>query len=413
MTRSIHVVGAGLAGLSAAVRLAESGERVVLHEAGSQAGGRCRSYNDSTLGMVIDNGNHVILSGNRSALAYLGTIGARARMRGPDSADFPFVDLANGERWQLRLGDGRWPWWIFSAARRVPGTRAGDYLAFARMMWGRGGNTVGERVHCSGLLYERLLEPVLLAALNHDPPQASARLAATLMRETLGAGGRNCRPLIALDGLSGAFVDPALVFLKARNATLNFGHELHGIGFSGDRAAQLAFGNDTIALAPRDAVILAVPPNLANRLLPGLRVPNEYRAIANVHFRVDDKIALPLMTGVVHGTTQWIFSYPGRLSVTVSAADALMTIPREALARKVWDEVARIAGLPAPLPPWQVVRERRATIAANPGQEALRPQAATAWSNLFLAGDWTDTGLPPTIESAIRSGERAAKLAAA
>ena len=119
------------------------------------------------------------------------------------------------------------------------------------------------------------------------------------------------------------------------------------------------------------------------------------------------------MTGVVHGLTQWLFTYPGRLSVTISAADALMQLPREELARKVWSEVAKIAGLPDALPPWQVVRERRATIATDPQQESLRPAAQTAWDNLFLAGDWTDTGLPPTIESAIRSGERAAKLAAA
>ena len=90
-----------------------------------------------------------------------------------------------------------------------------------------------------------------------------------------------------------------------------------------------------------------------------------------------------------------------------------MQMPREELARKVWSEVARVAGLPETLPPWQVVRERRATIAADPRTERLRPPARTAWANLFLAGDWTDTGLPPTIESAIRSGERAAQLAAA
>jgi hypothetical protein len=188
---------------------------------------------------------------------------------------------------------------------------------------------------------------------------------------------------------------------------------LHGLRFEDSRAISLVFGDDAIALAPSDTAILAVPPNLAARLLPGLRVPDEYRAIANVHFRIDDAGALPPMTGVVHGTTQWIFSYPGRLSVTISAADALMTVPREELARTVWSEVARIAGTPAALPPWQVVRERRATIAADPHQEALRPKTGTAWQNLFLAGDWTDTGLPPTIESAIRSGERAAKLAAA
>jgi hydroxysqualene dehydroxylase len=413
MVRAIHVIGAGLAGLSAAVRLVQAGERVVLHEAGSQAGGRCRSYHDAALGMTIDNGNHVILSGNRSALSYLDAVGGTKQMHGPEAADFNFVDAASDERWQLRLGKGRWPGWIFSAARRVPRTGPADYLAILRLMWRPGNKTIGERLRCSGPLYERLLEPVLLAALNHDPPQASARLAAALMRETLAAGGRNCRPLIARDGLSGAFVDPALAFLKAHSAAVHFGRELHNLDFERGRAKSLAFADEADALAPGDAVILAVPPNLAARLLPGLRVPDEYRAIANIHFRAEGAVALPLMTGIVHGTAQWLFAYPGRLSVTISAADALMTEPREDLARKVWVEVARIAGLPGALPPWQVVRERRATIAADTRQEALRPKTTTAWENVFLAGDWTDTGLPPTIESAIRSGERAAQSAIA
>jgi phytoene dehydrogenase-like protein len=272
---------------------------------------------------------------------------------------------------------------------------------------------VGEVIPCSGALYEKLIEPILLAALNHAPPDASARLAATLMRETLAAGGRTCRPLIARDGLSGAFVDPALSWLKAHGAGVQFEHELHRIEFKDGRAVALDFGGDRIALGPEDAVIVAVPPHLASRLLPGLAVPSEFRAIANVHYRVEGNINLPPMTGVVHGLTQWLFAYPGRLSVTISSADALMQTPREELARKVWGEVAALAGLPDELPPWQVVRERRATIAADPAQEALRPPARTAWPNVYLAGDWTDTGLPPTIESAIRSGERAAQLAAA
>ncbi len=408
---AIHVIGAGLAGLSAAARLAQAGQRVVLHEAGAQAGGRCRSYVDTVLNMQIDNGNHVILSGNRSALSYLALIGATDRMRGPAEADFNFVDLASRERWTLRLGDGFFPWWIFDDSRRVPNTRMRDYLVLARLMLLPGRKTIGEMIDCSGALYERLVEPFFLATLNNAPPESAARLAATLLRETIAAGGQSCRPLIAMEGLSTAFVDPGLAWLKAHGVDVRFEHELHRIDFDGDRAARLGFGGETIALGPDDKVVVAVPPNLAARLLPGLTVPTEFRAIANLHYKIDAP-NVPVMTGVVHGTTQWIFAYPGRLSVTISAADALMQQPREELAREVWREVAQVAGLVPELPPWQVVRERRATIATDPAQEALRPGAQTAWKNVILAGDWTDTGLPPTIESAIRSGERAAALAA-
>ena len=117
------------------------------------------------------------------------------------------------------------------------------------------------------------------------------------------------------------------------------------------------------------------------------------------------------MIGMVNSTTEWLFSYPGRLSTTTSGADRLLEQSREELAGTIWREVAAVTGLPAELPPWQIVRERRATFAATPEENAKRPGAATKFGNLYLAGDWTDTGLPATIEGAIRSGNRAADLA--
>jgi predicted NAD/FAD-dependent oxidoreductase len=113
---------------------------------------------------------------------------------------------------------------------------------------------------------------------------------------------------------------------------------------------------------------------------------------------------------VLNGTSEWIFAFPGRISVTTSNADRLMNEPREPLAHKIWREVCTVTGLSGELPPWQIVRERRATFAATPEQNAKRPGPTTVWRNLYLAGDWTATGLPATIEGAIRSGNRAADL---
>src|SRR5262249_21675553 len=102
MARVVHVIGAGLSGLSAAVRLAQAGSRVILHEATAQAGGRARSYYDHTIGMTIDNGNHLVLSGNHAAMSYLRLIGAEHALIGPPKTEFAFVDLKSGERWRLR-----------------------------------------------------------------------------------------------------------------------------------------------------------------------------------------------------------------------------------------------------------------------------------------------------------------------
>jgi len=414
MPRTVHIIGAGLAGLSAAVRLATPDRRVVVHEATAFAGGRCRSYHDAAVGMTIDNGNHLLLSGNDAALEFLRTIGSAQRLIGPAAAEFPFLDLKSGERWTLRFNDGRLPLWIFDPRRRVPGTRALDYASVARLLWPKPENTVGETIACRGALYSGLIEPLLLAALNIDPLQGSAKLAAAVIRETLAAGGRACRPLIARDGLAPTLIEPALDYLHGRGAQVRLEHQLRALRSEGGRVAMLDFGDETVALAEADAVVLAVPPYAAASLVPGLTVPNEFRAIVNAHFRFAPPAGQPPIVGIINATTQWIFAFPGRLSVTVSAGDALLDVPREQLARTIWAEVAQAAApwteMAADLPPWQIVRERRATFAATPEQDKRRPGARTTWRNLVLAGDWTNTGLPATIEGAIRSGNRAAAL---
>jgi hydroxysqualene dehydroxylase len=405
----IHIVGAGLAGLAAAVRLTQAGVRAIVHEAAGQAGGRCRSYFDPALDMMIDNGNHLLLSGNHATLDYLRTIGAADRLIGPPAAEFSFIDLATHERWLLRPNQGP-AWWIFDPTRRVPGTRAVEYLAVLPLLWAGSGKTIGAVISCSSRLYKRLWHPILLAALNTDPSEASARLAASIVRETLLAGGQACRPLIARDGLAEAFVDPAIRHLQTSGATIHFGHRLRGLSFEGRNVGALDFGEEIVRLTPADAVILAVPPPVAASLVPDLTTPTEFRAIVNAHFRVTPPADFPPIMGVINGLVEWIFVFPGRLSVTISGADRLLETPRETLAHDIWREVAAITGLPAALPPWQIVRERRATFAALPQEELKRPVAQTGWENLVLAGDWTATGLPATIEGAVRSGNRAADL---
>ena len=410
MPRSVHIIGAGLAGLATAVRLLEQGLRVSVYEATNQAGGRCRSYLDPVLGITIDNGNHLLLSGNLAALGYLDTIGARDRLIGPSSASFPFIDLATRERWTLRANNGRIPWWIFDRNRRVPGTRARDYLSILRLLRDAPGATIREVIDCKGPLYDRLIGPLLLAALNTEPPESSASLAAAVIRETLVAGGRSYHPLFARDGLSAAFVEPALRFIEAKGGTVVFGQRLRAFAYEADRVTALDFGEISVPLHPGDTIVLAVPPVVAASLVPGLTTPTEFRAIVNAHFRVKPPAGLPPITGIINGTAEWLFAFHDRLSVTISSADRLLDTPREELASRIWREVAAIAGIAGPLPPWQIVRERRATFAALPREDAKRPEPHTRWNNLLLAGDWTSTGLPATIEGAIRSGNRAAGL---
>jgi hypothetical protein len=185
---------------------------------------------------------------------------------------------------------------------------------------------------------------------------------------------------------------------------------LREIGLSADGVGELKFGTDNLAVGRDDAVVMAVPPRPAALLVPGLKTPTKFRAILNAHFRFDPPKDMPPLIGIVGGLVEWLFAFPQRLSVTISNGDRLMDMPREELAQAIWRDVCKAAGVQGELPPWQIVRERRATFESTPEQNALRPGASTAWKNLFLAGDWTDTGLPATIEGSVRSGNRAADL---
>jgi len=405
--RRVHVIGAGLAGLSAAVELAGQGIEVAVHEAGPAAGGRCRSYFDRELGCRVDNGNHLILSGNRATLAYLERIGARATLVGPASPAFDFVDVEGGGRWTVRPSAGRLPWWIFDPARRVPGTRWRDYLRLLALRRAVPQATVAD-VLGRDVLAERLLLPLAIAALNTPPEEALASLLARVVDETLLRGGQACIPLVPAVGLSETFVDPAIAWLEARGATIAAGRRASDIVVRDGRASAFRAGGETNSLASTDAIVLAVPAPVAGELLPQITTPDAFQAIVNVHFGVTPERAPPRFVGIIGGTAEWVFVKPGHVSVTISAANRLVDRPAETLAAAVWPEVCRAVGLGGAMPAWRVVKERRATIAATYAQEARRPGVRTPFANIVLAGDWTATGLPGTIEGAIRSGRAAA-----
>jgi squalene-associated FAD-dependent desaturase len=406
----IYVVGAGLAGLSAAVRLAQKGAEVTVIEASAQAGGRCRSYFDAILEMTLDNGNHLVLSGNHATFDYLRAIGAETRLVGPAEAVLDFHDLRNGEAWTIRPNPSALAWWILSPRRRVRGTRALDYLALLSLLSPGKDKRIDQVIGCEGVLWDRLLEPFLLSALNTEARGASAALAGAVIRESLARGGDAYRPRVAHPTLSAAFIDPALEFLARRGGAVRFGQPVRGLTLTDDRVIGLVTAEGETAVRPGDGVVVATPPWISQTLVPGLTAPDEFNAIVNGHFRFTPPRPLAPIVGVIGGTAQWIFAFEDRLSVTVSGAGDLADQNREDLAHRFWHDIATVHDLPARTPPWRIVKERRATFAATPAQNALRPGAATRWRNLALAGDWTATGLPATIEGAIRSGRTAAAV---
>jgi len=418
MAGRVHIIGAGLAGLSAAVGLLKAGRDVTLYESAGHAGGRCRSFDDSALGRRIDNGNHLLLSGNRAARAYLDDIGSGDSLTGPEKAEFPFLDLSTGERWTVAAGAGFLLRALLTGDMPVPGSRRLDCLKAFRLAFAGDDATVAQTLGPDNGLFRRFWEPLAVAVLNTEADRAAASLLRPVIRETFGQGEAACRPLIAKTGLSESFIDPALGFLKDRGAAVRFNSRLRALRFEDGRLRDLDFGGDTVALGEGDHAVLAVPPAAAAGLVPGLETPDESRAIVNGHFLLESEGQGPgegiTFLGLLGGTAEWLFVRGGVASVTVSAADALADEESGVIAERLWADAATALGLGdapggAPLPAHRIVKEKRATFAATPAQVRRRAGTRTAWANLFLAGDWTGTGLPATIEGAVRSGRKASE----
>ena len=411
---NIHVVGAGVAGLAAALSLSRDGRPVSLYESAGHAGGRCRSFHDDTLDREIDNGNHLLLSGNTSAAAYRAEIGADDTFVTLSEAAFPFVDLSTGERWTIRPNAGRVPWWICVKDRRVPDTRAWDYLSALRLMRAPPDATVAQVLGGSGALFHRFWEPLAVSVLNTPTPAACARLLWPVLVETFALGAAACRPMLAVKGLSASLVAPTLRTLEGRRVEIRFGQRLQKLETTGNRVTALEFADNRVAIDAGDPIVLALPAMVAQRLLPDIPAPSRFHPIVNVHFRLDAPPgAKPIpFLGMVGGTAEWAFIRGDILSVTVSAADALAECTADDIAQRTWADAARAFELPqTATPAYRVIKERRATFAQTPESERQRPGTRTQFQNLFLAGDWTDTGLPATIEGAIRSGFAAADIA--
>lgn len=410
MTRArglpVHVVGAGLAGLAAALTLSRAGRAVVLHEASPGAGGRARALPDGG-----DNGTHALIGANPAALALLDEIGARADWIEPEPEALPVYDLVAARLHHVALAPRLWR----RPDRRPPGLGAAAFLALLRAALPGRHVTVAQAFARHPELLRGFVEPLTLAALNTPVEEAGLRRLGAVLRRLWRPEA--CRLYVARRGLGPDLVEPALALLRRRGVEIRPGHRLRGLEREGHRLTHLRFGAARMPIAPEQRVVLAVPPWEAVRLLPGLRVPERHAPILNLHFQHASG-AGPRFLGLLGGLSQWVLVRPGGVAVTVSAATAALLRDAEAKAPAIWwelREAALAAGLPGPWPeappPWRIVKEHRATPLHEPDQPPPPPPHPA--ENLILAGDWMEPVLPATIEAAVRSGQRAGRWALA
>ena len=436
----VVVVGAGFAGLSAAVRLVQRGARVLVVEERRRLGGRATAFADRATGEIVDNGQHVLFGCYHETFAFLRAIGAEANVALEDRLDVEMIE-PNGDRSRLvtaplpapfHLVGGLLRWDALRLDDRMAAMRMG--LALRRLDRGAGGSAWAEletvttsawlvRLGQTARLIELLWEPLVVAALNQAPDATAAAPFARVLSRMFGGSRRNAAiglPRVPLDAL---YAEPARRWLEARGSAVKAGVPAR-LAVSGDRITGVNLRDEHLAAG---AVIAAVPwfsfPVLAAGV-PALAATAATAAqmtpspIVTVNLWYDRAVTDTALVGLPGRTFQWVFD-KGRilgetashLSLVSSGADAVAALDNDAVVARARDEVA------AALPPARaaqvrravVVREKRATFSLAPGQPP-RPAAETAVKGLFLAGDWTDTALPATIEGAVMSGHRAATL---
>lgn len=427
--RRIAVVGAGYAGIAAAVELVRRGAAVTLLDANRTAGGRARRV--EYRGTVLDNGQHLLLGAYRETLALLHAVGAPARglLRQPLALRYPgLLDFA-----APRLPA---PWHLAAALAFARGLDFAERSAAVRLSLAlrRAERAAGERETVAAFLgrlrqperLRRLLwEPLCVAALNTPAERADARVFARVLHDALLRRRADSDLLVPAADLSALLPDPAIAWLGERGAEIILGRRATALSLAAGQW-HLATADGTRAF---DGVVCATAPHEAAALLgtvPALApLAAEIAAIAHepittVYLQYDSRVRLPgAMTGVDGGHAQWFFDREaiagtrGLVAAVISASRVQAAYDHDVLATAVHRDLERLGATVDP-PRWaKVITEKRATFARTPG--AFRPPADSGVPGLVLAGDYTEGPYPATLEAAVHSGARAARtlLAAA
>lgn len=440
----IVVVGAGFAGLSAAAMLAERGERVIVLDARPQLGGRATAFRDRATGELVDNGQHVMFGCYYQTLEFLRRIGAEDRVRFQPAMEIPYLD-ERGRRSVLRCPSLPPPLHLLAAVLDWDAMRWRDRLSVIRLAGplrrarrellatGRvsaaPGGTIAEWLTAHGQrpkLRAWLWEPLAVAALNQPVTAAAAAPFVRVLAEMFGPDARAAALVLPATPLHLMYAEPAREFITARGGEVRTNALARLIVRDGAIA-----GVDVRGERIEATRVISAVPWFALRTLLGPEPPAELAGllaradamepmpIVTVNLWYDRPVMDDLFAGLPGREMQWVFdkraafgSSASHLSLVSSGATALTALSADDLTALAVREVA--GALPrapsARLLHSTIVREKRATFSLAPGQPA-RPGPLTPIRGLLLAGDWTDTGLPATIESAVISGHRAAAAA--
>lgn len=445
-TADVVVIGGGVAGLAAAVSLADRGAAVVVVEARPCLGGRASSYTDPATGDAVDNGQHILMGCYRETFAFLRRIGAMPHVRVQPSLAVPSIDSA-GRASVLSCPPLPAPWHLLGGVIEWDALGWKDRLSVLRLgapvrteqkrLRGRSGlmacspeETVENWLVRNGQtprLREMLWDPLALAALNQPPHEAAAPTFVRVLAEMFGPDPQAASIAFPAVSLEAMYAAPARTFIEQRGGTI-WTNALARVTVEGGRAAGVRARGGRVVRA--QTVIACVPwfalaalfddvPAALGPLVAGAARMASY-PIVTVNLWLDRRVVSTPFVGLPGRTMQWAFdrgaitgAAASHLSLVSSGAAGVVGLDNDAIAGLALRELrdALPAARAAAVRRASVVRERRATFSLAPGQPARPAAGATALPGFFLGGDWTDTGLPGTIESAALGGHRAADAA--
>ena len=441
MTPDVVVIGAGFAGLSAASALAEAGRRVLVLDARPQMGGRATAFRDRVTGELVDNGQHVLFGCYHETFAFLRRIAAEDNVRVQPAMSVPYLDV-RGRRTVLRcpplppplhLLAGILDWDALPWRDRLRSFRMAAPIAAARRAAHAGDVTTAATEPTvaawldahgqQGRIREWLWDPLAVAALNQSPEEAGASTFLRVLAGLFGPDPRDAALALPVRPLHQTYAEPAREYVQGRQGEVRTNAlarlSVTDAGVSGvDIRSERVDASTVVAAVPWHALsslLGVVPPALAP--IASNAAALESKAIVTVNLWYDAPVMDEPFVGLPGRYMQWIFDKrfvfdepASHLSLVASGADALAREPDEKVIARAAAEVAdalpraRIGALLRAT----VIREKRATFSLAPGQPR-RPGTRTPVRGLYLAGDWIDTGLPGTIESAVLSGHRAAR----
>ena len=402
--KKIHIIGAGLSGLSAAVSAIGKGFDVHIYEATGQAGGRCRSFKDDLLDTEIDNGNHLLLGANKAALGFIDEIDAKDNFNFLQNPQIPFFSLNTDEQWQLDTSN------IFSCISSIPNVGFNEYIKSLRLMLTNQQATIEECLNACDNLLGNFWKPMSVSLLNTPKEKASAYMLRHILGIIAMQGNDGLNTYLPKKTWSSAIINPAVSYIENHGGELSFHERIRDIEVKDDRITSLTLEGSKVAVKKGDYVIFAVTSSALKKLIPEIEVPEETNSIINVYFRYPYETKIPF-AGVVGGMVDWMFFKDGLISTTTSAANEIAGEKEEILAKRAWEDIKKATKITSShVPLYKVIKEKRATFSCTPESLNKRTKPLTKIKNMVIAGDFTDTGLPGTMEGAIKSGVKAAKL---